>query len=268
MLTVHGERSEAIAVTTTRRSSTVRSRARRPRRAAGLPAAAAASSTSAAGGAAAKSARAARAGRGSGDCARDAAVHGLEAGGQDRGLERRVADVPVVGRARVDALESLGPSRDAAENDRVGKELGEDLGLLGELLAVFLGRVHVEAESQRVLHDVAAGRRALRHESGGDDEDQPDQDHREADKAPSAVEAELEGREAADRQDEDAEASPASSRVIRARRDLLARNGVVEDSALRLLERRVKSSFQLRDLHLLAAREESFEERLFVRKQR
>src|SRR5438128_5117579 len=76
----------------------------------------------------------------------EARVHRLEAAGQKRGLERSVADRPAVARARVDSFEGFRPARDAAEDDRVGQELGEDLGLLGELLPVFLGRRHVKAE--------------------------------------------------------------------------------------------------------------------------
>src|SRR5207302_8330486 len=99
-----------------------------------------------------------------------------------------------------------------------------------------------------------------------DEQNRPDQEHREADQAPSEVDAELVGREAAGCQDDDAEAAPTAPRVIRARGEELARYRVVEDPALRLLQGRMEGPLQLRDLHLLPAPKESVEQRLLVRK--
>src|SRR5207245_6637160 len=70
-----------------------------------LPAASAATTSAPARGSApSEPARVARARRRGCDRAGEARVHRLEAAGQKRGLERSVADVPAVARARVDPL--------------------------------------------------------------------------------------------------------------------------------------------------------------------
>src|SRR5207244_3661530 len=72
----------------------------------------------------------------------------LQAAGKHDRRERAVPLVPARHRgAGIDAFERLRPAVHAAEDNRVGQILGEDFRFLGERLPVFLGRVHVDAES-------------------------------------------------------------------------------------------------------------------------
>src|SRR4029079_16486673 len=95
---------------------------------------------------------------------RDVRVHRLEAAGQQGRLVGCVADIPGVACTCVYAFERFGPLGHASEDDCEWEELGEDLRLLRELLAVFLGCGHVQAETQSTLKQLTAGRGALAHE--------------------------------------------------------------------------------------------------------
>src|SRR5580704_14771146 len=248
MLTHQGDAMEAITQRATTRSSAEIRRERKPRTrpTPGLPAAStAATSTAARETAASKTARAAGAWGSVRDGARDVGVHRLQAAREQRRLEGRVARIPAAGGARIDPFERLRPKGHAAEDDRVWKQLREDLRLRGELLAVLLGGGHVETEPERVLEQLAAGGRALRHEGKGDGQDQAGEQDGGSDEAPSEGQAESDTDGDASDRHRHTQASPLGAGPVRPGREELSGGGVGIDLVLGYPQGGRELSFEL-----------------------